>query len=173
MQLAPFDCHPRIDDLALSDIPTGNINEYPDWPDIIEACAGLSLDEEFSVYELAEGWRDYPAGTLAVSARDRTYLQPVPRHGTVIRFPAEKIKYTASGVRCTQCPLAAGRTMVCDGVGPYGAKVMIIAEAPGEKEDKSGIPFVGTSGDFLKAKLAEVGFTPDDYFVTNLVRCRP
>jgi uracil-DNA glycosylase len=67
---------------------------------------------------------------------------------------AEKLKSLARGiVRSRKCRLHESRTHAVPGEGDPHAKVMRIGEAPGEKEDAQGRPFVGPSGDFLD-KLA-------------------
>lgn len=50
---------------------------------------------------------------------------------------------------------------------------MVVGEAPGQEEDKSGIPFIGQSGKLLRTVLSEAGATQDRIFITNAVRCRP
>jgi DNA polymerase len=50
---------------------------------------------------------------------------------------------------------------------------MAIGEAPGEREDKEGKPFVGQAGQLLTQLLEEVGLSRDDIFITNVVKCRP
>jgi DNA polymerase len=50
---------------------------------------------------------------------------------------------------------------------------MIIGEAPGKEEDVSGHPFVGASGRFLNSVLEGTGFDRNDFFITNIVKCRP
>jgi DNA polymerase len=50
---------------------------------------------------------------------------------------------------------------------------MIIGEGPGRDEDKSGHPFVGAAGRFLNDVLAGTGLDRDDFFITNIVKCRP
>lgn len=50
---------------------------------------------------------------------------------------------------------------------------MIIGEAPGQREDDSGIAFVGRSGQLLDSLLKEVGLNRKDFYVTNAVHCRP
>ena len=74
---------------------------------------------------------------------------------------------------CTRCDLAAGRTQVVVGVGAAKARVMFIGEAPGEKEDMAGRPFVGSAGKLLDRLLDEAGIERDDVFITNIVACRP
>lgn len=76
-------------------------------------------------------------------------------------------------VCCTRCELAAGRTQVVLGTGARKAPLMFIGEAPGEKEDLAGRPFVGSAGRLLDRLLEEVGITREEIFITNIVACRP
>jgi len=50
---------------------------------------------------------------------------------------------------------------------------MLIGEAPGREEDRSGQPFVGAAGRFLDEVLAGSGVDRRDLFITNTVKCRP
>ncbi len=50
---------------------------------------------------------------------------------------------------------------------------MVIGEAPGGKEDKTGLPFVGSAGRYLDHVLEGTGLTRQDFFITNVVKCRP
>lgn len=74
---------------------------------------------------------------------------------------------------CTRCALATSRTHVVRGVGSAKARLMLIGEAPGEKEDLAAVPFVGASGRLLNALLEDSGIARDDVFITNIVACRP
>jgi uracil-DNA glycosylase len=74
---------------------------------------------------------------------------------------------------CTRCELAVGRTQVVLGVGNAKARLMFVGEAPGEKEDLAGRPFVGNAGKLLDRLLDEAGIARGDVFITNIVACRP
>ena len=74
---------------------------------------------------------------------------------------------------CTKCALAEGRTQVVFGTGDPDADVFIVGEAPGQREDEQGEPFVGPSGKLLDQLLEEVGFTRPDVYIANVVKCRP
>jgi len=50
---------------------------------------------------------------------------------------------------------------------------MLIGEAPGHREDDSGVPFVGKAGQLLDDMLEHTGLSRDDIFITNAVSCRP
>jgi DNA polymerase len=74
---------------------------------------------------------------------------------------------------CVRCPLAAGRTTVVVGSGPPDARLMLVGEAPGFHEDRSGVPFVGAAGQLLDRLLGEVGLQRSEVFVANVLKCRP
>lgn len=59
------------------------------------------------------------------------------------------------------------------GEGSLDAKIMFIGEAPGEREAKSGRPFVGASGRLLNEMLASVGIDRDEVYISNVVKDRP
>ena len=57
--------------------------------------------------------------------------------------------------------------------GNTNAKVCILGEAPGEKEDIKGLPFIGPSGYLLDKMLAEAGFRTSEVWFTNPIKTRP
>src|SRR5439155_15194423 len=73
------------------------------------------------------------------------------------------------GVRCCRCDLCATRTQVVFGEGSPTAKLVIIGEAPGEGEDKSGHPFFGRAGQILNSLLDEAGIARESVWITNAV----
>jgi len=75
--------------------------------------------------------------------------------------------------RCVRCPLSEARTNVVFGEGDPHAAVMLVGEGPGEVEDQTGRPFVGTAGQKLDEVLASVGITREAVYITNVVKCRP
>jgi DNA polymerase len=50
---------------------------------------------------------------------------------------------------------------------------MFVGEAPGAKEDETGRPFVGRSGELLVSLLEDIGFTRDSVFITSILKSRP
>ncbi len=74
---------------------------------------------------------------------------------------------------CAECPLHQSRTIGVPGAGRANALVMVIGEAPGGKEDKTGLPFVGSAGRYLDHVLEGTGLEREDLFITNVVKCRP
>lgn len=72
------------------------------------------------------------------------------------------------------CPeLAEQATQLVMGDGNLDADIVFIGEAPGKKEDESGLPFVGASGKFLNEMLAQAGLERSDVYITNVVKYRP
>jgi DNA polymerase len=78
-----------------------------------------------------------------------------------------------AAVTCGECKLAAGRTQVVFGVGRADADLMFVGEGPGEQEDLKGEPFVGRAGQLLTQLIEGIGFTRDDVYIANVVKCRP
>lgn len=77
-------------------------------------------------------------------------------------------------VECERCPdLVESRSRIVNGTGPENADLLIVGEAPGEREDSEGEPFVGRSGDQLDEKLRDHGIPREEVRITNCVRCRP
>jgi len=75
--------------------------------------------------------------------------------------------------KCTRCRLAEGRTKTVFGSGSPRAKIIFVGEAPGREEDLQGLPFVGRAGQLLTKMLAAIGFTRDEVYITNILKCRP
>lgn len=74
---------------------------------------------------------------------------------------------------CTRCPLHESRTNCVFGVGNENARLMFVGEAPGEKEDLSGTPFVGRAGQLLDKFLEAVDISREDVYIANILKCRP
>lgn len=74
---------------------------------------------------------------------------------------------------CGSCDLCHGRTQVVFGEGHNSPLIMIIGEAPGEQEDKLGVPFIGPAGDKLNSILKYLELERKDIYITNSVLCRP
>ena len=74
---------------------------------------------------------------------------------------------------CTKCPLANSRHNIVFSDGVPNSKIMLIGEAPGFYEDQQGKPFVGKAGQLLDRIFASVGFTREDIYICNTLKCRP
>ena len=74
---------------------------------------------------------------------------------------------------CDRCPLHETRHRVVFGEGDPDADIFLISEAPGEREDQSGSPFQGVAGEVLDLLFHTLGINRYDWFITNVVGCRP
>jgi uracil-DNA glycosylase family 4 len=59
------------------------------------------------------------------------------------------------------------------GDGPPDARVVLVGEAPGAREDATGRPFAGASGRLLDTLLEQAGLTRREVYITNVVKARP
>lgn len=73
---------------------------------------------------------------------------------------------------CT-CGLKKTALQPVFGEGNPDAKIVIIGEAPGKKEDETGKPFIGAAGKFLAEMLATIHLQREDIYITNIVKYRP
>jgi DNA polymerase len=133
-----------------------------------------------------------PAPPAPPAARARS-TAPVPPHAAApaIRAPAPAPapasasappaplaasldELRAQALVCTRCKLAGTRTQVVFGEGNPHAELMFVGEAPGQREDEQGRPFVGPAGQLL-TKIIEnaVGLRRADVYIANVNKCRP
>ena len=93
----------------------------------------------------------------------RISTAPVPAKLTLPALAA-----AASG--CKACDLWKLGTQTVFGEGRANARVMLVGEQPGDKEDLQGRPFVGPAGAVLDKALAAAGIDRTDVYVTNIVK---
>lgn len=74
---------------------------------------------------------------------------------------------------CPRCRLAETRHHVVFGEGAQDADILVVGEAPGEEEDRTGRPFVGRAGKLLDLLLATAGFERERVYICNVLKCRP
>jgi DNA polymerase len=70
---------------------------------------------------------------------------------------------------CTKCPISYNTPV--PGIGPKDAKLMVVGMNPGKEEILFGEPLVGRSGKLLNKILEEAGFTRQEVYLTNVVKC--
>ena len=74
---------------------------------------------------------------------------------------------------CRKCRIAESRNRPVPGSGNPRARLMLVGEAPGEEEDARGEPFVGAAGRLLGKMLDAIGFSREEVYITNILKCRP
>ncbi|HWV57990.1 MAG TPA: uracil-DNA glycosylase [Longimicrobiales bacterium] len=112
------------------------------------------------VLGLAAGTRSIqrPSAAVADNAPDRL------RELNVLRGEA---------MGCTKCRLHETRSTVVFSRGSETAEVVVVGEAPGQEEDRTGFPFVGPAGRLLDKLLLSAGFPRESVYVCNVLKCRP
>ncbi len=82
-------------------------------------------------------------------------------------------EYEAQICDCMRCELGNTRTNFVFGSGSPQADIVFVGEAPGQKEDLNGLPFVGRAGQLLDKILEAIGLDRNDVFICNVLKCRP
>ena len=123
---------------------------------------------------LTEDMRRYYLDAMGIQAWQS--IEPQAETEVVSPAPAvekqwQQLEHAVSS--CEKCALHQARTQTVFGVGDRNAGLLIIGEAPGRDEDLQGEPFVGRAGQLLNAMLAAIGFTREQVFIANILKCRP
>jgi uracil-DNA glycosylase family protein len=71
---------------------------------------------------------------------------------------------------CQACELWARATQTVFGTGPVPARLMLVGEQPGDREDVEGAPFVGPAGRILDEAMDTAGLDRESVFLTNVVK---
>ncbi len=138
------------------------------WKNLPEAvliqplAAGAAQRERTMVEQPAsEAVRRRPASSraLAVAAR------PV-----VVHTPGSLAELRDATERCRDCPIGAHATQAVHGEGPEHARLMLVGEQPGDREDLLGRPFIGPAGQLLDRALNQLGWPRDRLYLTNAVK---
>ena len=104
---------------------------------------------------------------------------PSPKPSTIRHQPPTKTgpdtldSIAAEIAACQLCPLAATRKNVVPGQGALRPDVMFVGEGPGADEDEQGLAFVGRAGQLLTKMINAMGYSREQVFIGNIVKCRP
>ena len=75
---------------------------------------------------------------------------------------------------CEACDLCRTRTQTVFMDGTGSRRVMFVGEAPGADEDRTGVPFVGRSGQLLTDIITKgMGIPREEVVIANVLKCRP
>ena len=72
--------------------------------------------------------------------------------------------------RCRDCPIGAHATQAVNGEGDEHARLMLVGEQPGDREDLGGRPFIGPAGQLLDRALGQLGWPRERLYLTNAVK---
>jgi DNA polymerase len=105
-------------------------------------------------------------------AKARTRVRE-PEIAPTETFLPEKLTLPAlreAAAHCRGCPLYLNATQTVFGEGAAHARIMLVGEQPGDREDLAGRPFVGPAGQLLDEALAEAEIERRQVYVTNAVK---
>jgi probable DNA metabolism protein len=114
-------------------------------------------------------WKNLPEAALIgplteqAAAREDAMLSGDER-------PRSLAEARTAAADCRRCPLWEPATQTVFGEGPARARLMLVGEQPGDREDLAGKPFVGPAGAMLDRALAEAGIPRAEVYVTNAVK---
>ncbi len=111
--------------------------------------------------------RDYYLDQLGIVAWEVRHRNPPNLSKSLL----DELTTTVS--TCTRCPLHLSRSNTVFARGNPDAKLMVVGEAPGFHEDQQGLPFVGKAGGLLNNMLSSVGFSQEQIYIANVLKCRP
>lgn len=97
-------------------------------------------------------------------------VMPKAVERALAKKPADSPAPADGATQCRRCGLWEHATQAVLGEGPTSARVMLVGEQPGDKEDLQGAPFVGPAGKVLDAALASSGLDREQLYVTNAVK---
>jgi len=113
---------------------------------------------------------------LRIEAEEGFGLDRIPRAA-----PRDEPESTGEGLAhfekkaqaCTACSLYKQRDRLVFGAGNPQADLMFVGEAPGYDEDREGVPFVGKAGQLLTRMIKAMGFTREEVYIANVLKCHP
>ncbi|BDC36661.1 uracil-DNA glycosylase [Candidatus Methanoliparum sp. LAM-1] len=103
-------------------------------------------------------------------------LNIIKINNNTMDFTAKKIAFSKlenTIKRCTKCNLCKNIRNYVVGEGSLDSKSIFVGEAPGEKEDETGRPFIGNAGKILTKMLNKANLKREDVYITNILKCRP
>ncbi len=116
-----------------------------------------------------QGERSYLRG-MAKSSRDTTESDERPGADLWVPDEADLSELRNIAEECRGCELWQEATQVVFSRGSASARMMLVGEQPGDREDLSGEPFVGPAGQMLMEAVTAAGLAEDDLYLTNAVK---
>lgn len=104
------------------------------------------------------------AGAAAISTR---YRAEMPK---AAELPQSLSEAERAASLCRNCQLCEAATQTVWGEGPLDARLMILGEQPGDREDLEGRPFIGPAGQLLRQIMADADIDPARSYLTNAVK---
>lgn len=156
---------------------------------LAQALQGVQSAAQIPAQPVAENVRHMSntgeAGSAPEAAPSKRPPIPLPKVGEraappvlvrpAVALPAEWPALKEHVAACQACSLYTGRSQTVFGSGATeSVEWMVIGEAPGDRDDRMGLPFQGKAGELLHAMLEAAGLGAEvPVFYTNIIKCRP
>lgn len=132
-------------------------------------------DNEFELHEVVEMLK---ARLNLLREAGFTYIVKNNNEEGIMNTMTAEFKKSLSIIReelgdCTRCKLCQGRNNIVFGAGNEQAQLVFVGEGPGAEEDKQGVPFVGRAGQLLTKMIEAMGYSREQVYICNVVKCRP
>ncbi|MDR1245250.1 MAG: uracil-DNA glycosylase [Endomicrobium sp.] len=141
------------DYLKILNLSKRTLEEYLNWGET--EIAKMPIDKIISTEESVK--------TLSPKKQSKSVLSPKEK--------IETLRRTIDS--CKECFLGNNRLNAVIGVGSPTADLMFVGEGPGFDEDHKGEPFVGKAGQLLTKIIEAMGYTRENIYITNIVKCHP
>ena len=130
---------------------------------LIQPLAAAAAQRERTMLEqpASEPVRRRPASSRALAIEARTI---------VVHTPGSLAELRGATERCRDCAIGAHATQAVNGEGHEHARLMLVGEQPGDREDLLGRPFVGPAGQLLDRALVRLGWPRERLYLTNAVK---
>lgn len=143
---------------------------------------------EYLQYLKEQGVTHVPSSGKKFAPKAAAPLRPAPASTTAVPPPPATTAKTTRAARsgpdtlesiaaeiagCQLCALAPTRTHTVPGQGALQPDIMFVGEGPGADEDAQGLAFVGRAGQLLTKMITAMGYTREQVFIGNIVKCRP
>lgn len=110
-------------------------------------------------------------GIVSIPGEENAGSGPVSVEAASVQETAEDVRRELGD--CRRCALGATRNTLVFGAGNTRARLLFVGEAPGRDEDMRGEPFVGEAGQLLGKIIQAMGFSRDEVYICNVLKCRP
>ncbi|MEH2628332.1 uracil-DNA glycosylase family protein [Bradyrhizobium sp. AZCC 1719] len=158
---------------------------------VISFTPGVGRSEAPGADRLEETWRRYYASIFSPARlkvqtmqkeMSRNYWRNLPEASSIKPLASDKASemprkhaddletLREEAADCRACHLYKNATQTVFGEGRQTARIMLVGEQPGDKEDLAGKPFVGPAGQMLDRALEEAGIDRRTVYVTNAVK---
>lgn len=130
----------------------------------------VALDPDTLAALRGKAARPAPA-PVTRAAPPATPPAPSPRVAPPVQVTLEAIALRIAA--CTACGLCEQRTRTVPGQGNAHPEIAFVGEGPGHDEDLQGLAFVGKAGQLLTQMIEAMGYSRDEVWIGNIVKCRP